>query len=95
MTLFLLALHPHHQEMCRAEVDAVFSDPNNYSKGKVQYHALPGLKHLERCILEANRMLSISSILMRKLEEPLTLRESFDTFVYHAKIFNIPFISFT
>lgn len=83
------------KELCRAEADHVFSDPSNYKDGNLQYHALPELKHLERCILESNRMLSISSILMRKLEAPLKLREFFlaiafkttnDYFIYQQKV---------
>ncbi|ODM97585.1 Cytochrome P450 4c3 [Orchesella cincta] len=75
IALFLLALHPDHQEICRAEADELFSDPTKYNDGNLQFSALPELKHLERCILESSRMLSLASILMRKLDAPLQLQE--------------------
>ncbi|ODM93736.1 Cytochrome P450 4C1 [Orchesella cincta] len=72
--LFILALHPEHQERCRQEIDKVFNDPNMFKDGVLKFEALTELKYLERCIQETLRMNPIVMI-MRRLEAPLRINE--------------------
>ncbi|CAL8085162.1 unnamed protein product [Orchesella dallaii] len=73
-TLFMLALHPNHQELCRQEIDAAFDDPSKCHNGVLEFEALKELKHLERCIQESLRMNPVS-LSLRTLETPLRINE--------------------
>ncbi|ODM87829.1 Cytochrome P450 4g1 [Orchesella cincta] len=72
--LFMLALHPEHQERCRQEIDKVFNDPNGVQNGILEFEALKELKYLERCIQESLRIHPLTLIL-RRLEAPLRINE--------------------
>ncbi|ODM94569.1 Cytochrome P450 4C1 [Orchesella cincta] len=71
-TLFMLALHPEHQNKCRQEIDAVYNNPSNYDNGILRFEALKEMKHLERCIQESLRIHPIT-LIMRRLEAPLQI----------------------
>ncbi|CAL8085355.1 unnamed protein product [Orchesella dallaii] len=70
--LFMLALHPEHQELCRQEIDKVYEDPTKVQNGILEFEALKELKYLERCIQEALRIHPIT-IILRRLEAPLKI----------------------
>ncbi|CAL8085130.1 unnamed protein product [Orchesella dallaii] len=72
--LFMLALHPNHQELCRQEIDAAFDDPSKCQNGVLEFEALKELKHLERCIQESLRMNPVTGT-FRTLEKPLRINE--------------------
>ncbi|ODM98079.1 Cytochrome P450 4V2 [Orchesella cincta] len=72
--LFLLALNPHHQELCRKEVDSVFENETLCdSNGHLEYGAISKLKYLEMCLNETFRMLPTAFITMRSIEAPIEL----------------------
>ncbi|CAL8130865.1 unnamed protein product [Orchesella dallaii] len=73
--LFLLALNPEHQELCRQEIDKVFEDPKNVKNGILEFEALKALNYLERCILESLRIYPLT-IILRRLEAPLKIDEN-------------------
>ncbi|ODM87030.1 Cytochrome P450 4V2 [Orchesella cincta] len=73
--LLFLALHPHHQELCREEVDSIFEDEDLCPSGQLQFKALSKLKHLEMCVFETLRLLPTVFLIMRKIEKPLMLEE--------------------
>ncbi|CAL8085379.1 unnamed protein product [Orchesella dallaii] len=76
--LFFLALHPHHQELCRDEVDSIFEDVDLCPSGFIQFRALSKLKHLEMCVYETLRLLPTVFLMMRKIDAPLQLEEDLE-----------------
>jgi len=70
--LFMLALHPEHQERCREEIDRVYNDSSKVKNGTLEFEALKQLKYLERCVLETLRINPLT-ILMRRLETNLRI----------------------
>ncbi|CAL8085177.1 unnamed protein product [Orchesella dallaii] len=76
--LFFLALNPHHQEICREEVDAVFEDIDLCPSGSIQFRALSKLKHLEMCVYETLRLLPTVFLIMRNIEAPLQLEDDLE-----------------
>ncbi|CAL8085382.1 unnamed protein product [Orchesella dallaii] len=73
--LFMLALHPEHQELCRQEIDKAYEDPTKVQNGILEFEALKELKYLERCIQEALRIHPIT-IILRRLDAPLKIDEN-------------------
>ncbi|ODM91185.1 Cytochrome P450 4C1 [Orchesella cincta] len=73
--LFCLALHPHHQKLCREEVDSIYEDVDLCSGENIQFRALIKLRHLELCVYEALRLLPTVFLMMRKIEAPLEIEE--------------------
>ncbi|ODM94412.1 Cytochrome P450 4V2 [Orchesella cincta] len=71
---FFLALHPHHQEKCRQEVDSLFGD----NEANLEYRDLNKLKHLEMCIHETLRLFPTVFLIMRKLNAPLRLENDLE-----------------
>ncbi|ODM94416.1 Cytochrome P450 4c21 [Orchesella cincta] len=71
--LFLLALHPNHQELCREEIDSL---PGN-GDDNIDYRDLNKLKYLEMCINETLRLFPVVFFIMRKLKAPLRLGNPF------------------
>ncbi|CAL8139146.1 unnamed protein product [Orchesella dallaii] len=76
--LFFLALHPHHQKICRDEVDVIFEDVDLCTSGALQFQALSKLKHLEMCVYETLRLLPAVFLIMRKIDAPLQLEEDLE-----------------
>ncbi|ODM89986.1 Cytochrome P450 4V2 [Orchesella cincta] len=73
--LFLLSLHPNHQELCRDEIDTVFDDPELCPGGNLTNAAFGKLKHLERCIQETLRFYPVVPVFQRHIEAPLELEK--------------------
>ncbi|CAL8085021.1 unnamed protein product [Orchesella dallaii] len=73
-TIFMLALHQEHQELCRQEIDRAYEDPTKFKNGILEFEALKELKYLERCILESLRIHPIT-IILKRLEAPLKVDE--------------------
>ncbi|CAL8112319.1 unnamed protein product [Orchesella dallaii] len=76
-TLFILALHPEHQEKCREEVDEVFTEVKG-KDGNLTYEDIYKLIYLERCIKESQRRITVVPGTVRKLETPLKLEENLE-----------------
>ncbi|CAL8103790.1 unnamed protein product [Orchesella dallaii] len=75
--LLMLALHPEHQEKCRAEADELFNETHAHDDaGSFDFNSVSRLKHLERCFLETLRILPPVFMYGRKLESPLRLENN-------------------
>ncbi|CAL8085352.1 unnamed protein product [Orchesella dallaii] len=72
--LFMISLHPEHQNKCREEIDAVYAEHSKGKQGSLGFEALKELKYLERCIQETLRINPLT-ILLRRLEAPLRINE--------------------
>jgi len=81
--LFLLALHPHHQELCRKEVDALFEGRANE---ELEYGDMNKLKYLEMCLNESHRILPTVFIILRHITAPLQIGK-FDGVFQELKMF--------
>ncbi|CAL8140280.1 unnamed protein product [Orchesella dallaii] len=80
---FMMALYPEYQELCRKEIDEVFSDPLLTHDGTLTYDAVSSLKFVEQCLLETLRLYPPAFMLMRNLKKNFI-------FDYEGKNVNVP-----